>query len=87
MVSYSSCHAYDNIKSIIRISDDVIFLRISDTKDNSEVSLTLNPTQARRLGELLVVAGEELEQCHIVNLLFGNIEVDIEFAHSEIIPF
>ena len=79
MCSYSSCQAYDDINSIIRFSDDVLFLQIQDEKDNSAVSLTLNPKQARLLGELLAMAGEELEQRNHIDHLFGDIKVDIIF--------
>ena len=79
MCSYSSCQAYDDISSIIRVSDDVLFLQIQDTKGNSAINLTLNPTQARMLGELLALTGEELEQRDYTDELFGNIKVDIIF--------
>lgn len=79
MCSYSSCQAYDDINSIIRFADDVLFLQIQDTNDNSAISLTLNPKQARLLGELLALAGEELEQRDHTDQLFGDINVDIIF--------
>lgn len=87
MCSYSCCQVYDDITSTIHIANDVLFLRINDEKDNSEISITLNPTQARRLGELLTLAGEELENCDRIDRHFGGIQVELEFDDYISTPF
>lgn len=80
MCSYSACQAYYDITSTIRIADNVLFLHIND--EHSDISLTLNPKQARRLGELLTLASEELEQRENADWLFGDIQVDILFDNQ-----
>ena len=54
MSLYHVSQIYNNIKSTIRLSEGVLYLSIKD-ENNSEVSLSFNPKQARILGEYLQV--------------------------------
>ena len=87
MSLYHVSQIYNNIKSTIRLSEGVLYLSIKD-ENNSEVSLSFNPKQARILGEYLQVAGEEQEKSGYNTDYYGNIDVDYEFANDNIeIPF
>ena len=87
MSLYHVSQIYNDIKSTIRLSEGVLYLSIKD-KNNSEVSLSFNPKQARILGEYLQVAGEEQEKSGYNTDYYGNIDVDYEFANDNIeIPF
>ena len=87
MSLYHVSQIYNDIKSTIRLSEGVLYLSIKD-ENNSEVSLSFNPKQARILGEYLQVAGEEQEKSGYNTEYYGNIDVDYEFANDNIeIPF
>ena len=87
MSLYHVSQIYNDIKSTIRLSEGVLYLSIKD-ENNSEVSLSFNPKQARVLGEYLQVAGEEQEKSGYNPDFYGNIDVDYEFANDNIeIPF
>ncbi len=87
MSLYHVSQIYNDIKSTIRLSEGVLYLSIKD-ENNSEVSLSFNPKQARILGEYLQVAGEEQEKSGYNTDYYGNIDVDYEFANDNIeIPF
>lgn len=87
MSLYHVSQIYNDIKSTIRLSEGVLYLSIKD-ENNSEVSLSFNPKQARVLGEYLQVAGEEQEKSGYNTDYYGNIDVDYEFANDNIeIPF
>ena len=87
MSLYHVSQIHNDIKSTIRLSEGVLYLSIKD-ENNSEVSLSFNPKQARVLGEDLQVAGEEQEKSGYNTDYYGNTDIDYEFANDNIeIPF
>lgn len=83
MSSYSSCLSYEDIKCKIHI-DGHIFL-FMDTAESS-IEVTLNPNQAKLLGEALI---NGISQISVGSLdkrssdLFGDFETVYEIAGEE----
>ena len=83
MSSYSSCLSYENIKCRVLI-DGHIFL-FMDT-DESSIEVTLNPNQAKLLGESLTNATGKIPVGSIDKSssdLFGDFETVYEIAGEE----
>ena len=81
MSSYYSCMAFDDIKTLIRI-DDCLYLFMK-TK-NSEFEVTLNPAQARLLGEALMnVVGKISIDDIRDSKFYGDMQVEYELAENE----
>ena len=81
MSSYYSCMAFDDIKTLIRI-DDCLYLFMK-TK-NSEFEVTLNPAQARLLGEALMNVVGKISIDNIRDSKFyGDMQVEYELAENE----
>ena len=81
MSSYYSCMAFDDIKTLIRI-DDCLYLFMK-TK-NSELEVTLNPAQARLLGEALMNVVGKISIDNIRDSKFyGDMQVEYELAENE----
>ena len=81
MCSYHTCQAYNDIKSTIRLGEGVLYVTLKNKKDDSDVHITLNPSQASTLGEYLQVAGDEQKKNSISDRspYFGGIDIDLEF--------
>ena len=83
MSSYSNCLAYENIKCRV-IIDGHIFL-FMDTAESS-IEVTLNPNQAKLLGESLTNATGKISVGSIDKSssdLFGDFETVYEIAGEE----
>ena len=81
MSSYYSCMAFDDIKTLIRI-DDCLYLFMK-TK-NSEFEVTLNPAQARLLGEAVMNVVGKISIDNIRDSKFyGDMQVEYELAENE----
>ena len=83
MSSYSNCLAYENIKCRV-IIDGHIFL-FMDTAESS-IEVTLNPNQAKLLGEALIngiskISIESIDKSS--SDLFGDFETVYEIAGEE----
>ena len=61
MSSYFNCAAYDDVDTIIRLDDHVVFLALEDKEKNTSIHLTLNPFQIRTLAKYLSVALAQIE--------------------------
>lgn len=79
MSSFFNCAAYDDVETTIRLSDNVVFLALTDKEKNTSLNLTLNPFQVRILAKYLSIA---LNQIKFSDLAaenhFGNLTVQIE---------
>lgn len=83
MSSYSSCLSYENIKCRVLI-DGHIYL-FMDTAESS-VEVTLNPNQAKLLGEALIKGISKITVGNIDKSssdLFGDFETVYEIAEEE----
>lgn len=83
MSSYSSCLSYENIKCRVLI-DGHIFL-FMDTAESS-IEVTLNPNQAKLLGEALINGISKISVGSINKSssdLFGDFETVYEIAGEE----
>ncbi|MCR5176892.1 MAG: hypothetical protein K6C05_08580 [Anaerovibrio sp.] len=73
--------AFDDIKTLLRI-DDCLYLFMK-TK-NSEFEVTLNPAQARLLGEALINAVGKISIDKIRDAEFyGDMQIEHELAENE----
>jgi len=81
MSSYYSCMAFDDIKTLIRI-DDCLYLFMKT--QNSEFEVTLNPAQARLLGEALMNVVGKISIDNIrYSKFYGDMQVEYELAENE----
>ena len=77
MSSYFHCVAYDDVKSAIRVEDDVIYLALTD--GNIDIHLTFNPLQVATLNKYLFATLESVTIGDIENSKnFGNLTVEVE---------
>lgn len=82
MATYSSCLAYDNIECLLRIDECIyLFLRSGD----SDCQVTLNPNQAKLLGESLIKAAGKVSVSDLSygSRYFGDIELKYEIAERK----
>ena len=79
MSSFFNCVAYDDLDSIIRLDDHVVFLALEDKEKNTSVHLTLNPFQVRVLAKYLSIALTQIDFSGLTKENhFGDITVQIE---------
>ena len=79
MSSFFNCAAYDDVETTIRLSDNVVFLALSDKDKNTSVNLTLNPFQVRVLAKYLTIALTQIEFSDLATENhFGDLTVQIE---------
>ena len=79
MSSFFNCAAYDDLETTIRLSDNVVFLALTDKEKNTSVNLTLNPFQVRVLAKYLSIALTKIEFSGLAEENhFGNLTVEIE---------
>ena len=79
MSSFFNCAAYDDVDTIIRLGDHVVFLALADKEKNTSVHLTLNPFQIRVLAKYLMIALSQMEFSGLSEENhFGNLTVQIE---------
>ena len=79
MSSFFNCAAYDDLATTIRLSDNVVFLALTDKEKNTSVNLTLNPFQVRVLAKYLSIALTKIEFSGLAEENhFGNLTVEIE---------
>ena len=82
MSTYSSCLAYDNIDCLLRIDDCIyLFAKAGD----SDFQVTLNPNQAKLLGEALIRAAGKVEVSALGygSRYFGDIKLEYEIAERK----
>lgn len=84
MCLFMTCHAYNDIKCGIRVANDVIYLSL-ETDNHNRFNVTLNPMQARVIGEALqmtsgsmLIAAIGAEQC-----FFGDVTVNFEIVDDD----
>lgn len=83
MTSYSSCVAFTDMKCSLRIHE-CIYLTLSDGGNDFEV--TLNPNQAKLLGESLISAAGKVPVSDLERAgcsLYGGIEFEYEEVRKE----
>ena len=79
MSSFFNCAAYDDLATTIRLSDNVVFLALTDKEKNTSVNLTLNPFQVRVLAKYLTIALTQIEFSDLSEENhFGDLTVQIE---------
>ena len=82
MSTYSSCLAYDNIDCLLRIDGCIyLFAKAGD----SDFQVTLNPNQAKLLGEALIRAAGKVEVSALGygSRYFGDIKLEYELAERK----
>lgn len=79
MSSFFNCAAYDDVETTIRLSDNVVFLALTDKEKNTSLNLTLNPFQVRVLAKYLTIALTQIEFSDLAKENhFGDLTVQIE---------
>lgn len=83
MCSIHTCIAFTNVKTTIRLGNDVVYLALDDKYRDTSVHVTINPLQVRTLAKYLSVALSQFDVNDIRDeQFFGDLTVEIEQDQS-----
>ena len=83
MSSFFNCVAYEDVKSTIRLGDNVVFLALEVSGKDTDIHLTLNPFQARALAKYLSLALTKIDFKGLEDEKhFGDLTIQIEQDNS-----
>ena len=84
MSSFFNCAAYEDVKGIIRLNDNVVFLALKIKAKDTDMNLTLNLIQTRTLAKYLTAALTQIDFTDLVDEEhFGDLTVEIEHDNSQ----
>lgn len=79
MSSFFNCAVYDDIDTIIRLDDHVVFLALKIKDKDSDMHITLNPFQTRTLAKYLTAALTQIDFTSLADEKhFGDLTVQIQ---------
>lgn len=84
MCLFMTCPAYNNVEYGIRIANDVVYLSLEADK-HLRLNVTLNPLQAKVIGEALQVAAGSMPVATIgaEKNFFGDVTVAFEIVDND----
>ena len=84
MAYFSECAAYSDWEGTISFFDSQnIYMTLKCKEHNMDLHLTLNPMQAKTLGETLVNASLYARLEKKTSLLYGDLTMDLDFNDSD----
>lgn len=79
MSLFFNCVAYDNVNTVVRFDDHIVFLDLEVKEKDTDIHLTLNLFQARILAKNLSLALSKIDFADLKDAkYFGDLSVKIE---------
>lgn len=80
---YSVCGCYQDINAELGVSDGCVFTTLELAKTGEKIQVTLNPMQAKLLGEMLAATARNIRVGDIPALINGDMQVSVKYDNKE----
>ena len=85
MASISICTSWQDWKGKVSFfHDEIVYLRLEQPEEGTDISITINPVQAKILGEILVNASLQAKINEDSRLLYGDLTIDLDIGEMGI---